>query len=177
MFQRIVQLTIILVTLFPALAYGKDKLLRAGLASMITPVSTVKYYQQMVDYIGDKLELSIEMVHRTTYDEIDVMLEDNELDVAFICSSPYVLNNDKFGAELLVAPQVDGEAFYYSYIIVHKDSQIQTVEDLYGQTFAFVDPKSNTGKLYPTYLLAKKNLSPDSYFASYLFIHIVNRCF
>ena len=76
---------------------------------MITPVSAVKYYQQVVEYIGDKLGRSAEMVHRTTYDEIDVMLEKSEIDVAFICSSPYVLNNKKFGAELLVAPQVKGE--------------------------------------------------------------------
>ncbi len=73
---------------------------------MITPVSAVKYYQQVVDYLGNKLEMTAEMVHRTTYDEIDVMLEKYEVDVAFICSFPYVLDNAKFGAELLVAPMV-----------------------------------------------------------------------
>ena len=71
--------------------------IRAGVASMITPVSAVKYYQQVVEYIGSKMGLPAEMVHRTTYDEIDVMLENKEVDVAFICSSPYVLDNEKFG--------------------------------------------------------------------------------
>jgi len=149
--------------------------LRAGVASMITPISAVKYYYQAVDYIGKKLEMPIEMVHRTTYDEIDVMLENNEVDVAFICSSPYVLNNEKFGVELLVAPQVNGKVHYNSNIIVHKDSDIHEVEQLQDRTFVFVDPKSNSGKLYPTYLLAKKNYNPESFFRSRIYSYSHNK--
>ena len=149
--------------------------LRAGVASMITPVSAVKYYQQVVDYLGEKLGVPSEMVHRTTYDEIDVMLENNAVDVAFICSSPYVLDNEKFGVELLVAPQVSGEVYYHSNIIVHKDSPIQTFEQLRDLTFAFVDPKSNTGRLYPTYFLAKRDELPDSFFSSYQYSYSHNK--
>jgi len=149
--------------------------IRAGVASMITPVSAVKYYQQVVDYIGSKMGLPAEMVHRTTYDEIDVMLENKEVDVAFICSSPYVLDNEKFGAELLVAPQVNNKAYYHSNIIVHKDSPIETVEQLRGKTFAFADPKSNSGRLYPTYLLAKRDETPESFFSSYLYSYSHNK--
>lgn len=149
--------------------------IRAGVASMITPVSAVKYYQQVVEYIGKKLNTPVEMVHRTTYDEIDVMLENRELEVAFICSSPYVLDHEKFGAELLVVPQVNGEVFYHSEIIVHKDSNIETFEQLQNTTFAFVDPKSNSGKLYPTYLLARQNQTPESFFASQIYSYSHNK--
>jgi phosphonate transport system substrate-binding protein len=149
--------------------------LRAGVASMITPVSAVKYYQQVVDYLGEKLGVPSEMVHRTTYDEIDVMLENNAVDVAFICSSPYVLDNEKFGVELLVAPQVSGEVYYHSNIIVHKDSPIETFEQLRDLTFAFVDPKSNTGRLYPTYFLAKRDELPDIFFSSYQYSYSHNK--
>jgi phosphonate transport system substrate-binding protein len=142
---------------------------------MITPVSAVKYYQQVVEYLGSKLGLPSEMVHRTTYDEIDVMLEEQKLDLAFICSSPYVLDNQKFGVELLVAPQVKGSVDYHSNIIVHKDSTISTLEELRGYTFVFADPKSNSGKLYPTYLLAKRNESPESFFDSFQFSYSHNK--
>ncbi len=155
--------------------HASEETLRAGVASMITPVSAVKYYQQVVEYIGDKLGRSAEMVHRTTYDEIDVMLEKSEIDVAFICSSPYVLNNKKFGAELLVAPQVKGEVWYHSNIIVHKDSSYETFKDLRDTSFSFVDPKSNSGKLYPTYLLAKINETPESFFKSYIYSYSHNK--
>jgi len=149
--------------------------IRAGVASMITPVSAVKYYQQVVEYIGSKLGMPAEMVHRTTYDEIDVMLENQEVDVAFICSSPYVFDNEKFGVELLVAPQVNNKVYYHSNIIVHKDSPIDSLEKLRGKTFVFADPKSNSGRLYPTYVLAKRDETPESFFSSYLYSYSHNK--
>lgn len=162
---------------YPAMSLAENSKasLRAGVASMITPISAVRYYQQVVDYIGESLGMQAEMVHRTTYDEIDIMLANREVDFAFICSSPYVLNNEKFGAELLVAPQVDGKIYYNSNIIVHRDSGIDTFEQLSGLTFAFVDPKSNSGKLYPSYLLAKMDHTPESFFKSYLYSYSHNK--
>ena len=165
----------ILLLLMTGKPASAEQTLRAGVASMITPVSAVKYYQQVVDYLGMKLGMPAEMVHRTTYDEIDVMLEEGKLDVAFICSSPYVLDQKKFGVELLVAPQVAGAVNYYSNIIVHKDSGIDSVEQLRGKAFVFVDPKSNTGRLYPSYLLAKRQESPERFFSSFLYSYSHNK--
>ncbi len=172
LFRCIIVTVLLLPTGMPAVS---GETLRAGVASMITPVSTVRYYQQVVDYLGRKLGMPAEMIHRTTYDEIDVMLEAGGLDVAFICSSPYVLDKAKFGVELLVAPQVNGTVFYNSNIIVHKDSPIKTIEELRDRTFVFVDPKSNTGRLYPTYLLAASGERPESFFSSYLYSYSHNK--
>ncbi len=152
-----------------------DRKIRIGVASMVTPVSAVKYYQAIIDYLGEKLGEPVEMVHRTTYDEIDRMLEENSLDAAFICSAPYVLNNKKFNAELLVAPVVNGKPFYRSDIIVHKSSRIETFDDLRHKVFAFVDPKSNSGRLYPVYMLARKGTSPDDFFSRYMFSYSHNK--
>lgn len=148
---------------------------RVGVASMITPVSAVRYYQDVVDYLGRKLGRPTEMIHRSPYDEIDTMLERGELEVAFICTSPYVLNHEKFGVELLVAPQVDGEVFYHSNLIVHKDSPLTSLLELRGEEFAFVDPKSNSGRLYTTYMLARKQEVPESFFSSYLYSYSHNK--
>ncbi len=148
---------------------------RIGVASMITPVDAVKYYQDIIDYISEKLGVPVEMVQRRTYDEMDKMLEKGEVDAAFICSAPYVKDRRKFGVELLVAPRVNGSVFYRSYIIVHKDSNIRTLADLKGRTFAFTDPKSNSGKLYPEYKLAKSGYTPEEYFKKYIYSYSHNK--
>lgn len=165
----------IIILATTGLSVAETSPIRAGVASMITPVSAVKYYQQVVEYLGKKLNIPAKMVHRTTYDEIDVMLEEGEVDVAFICSSPYVIDNEKFGVELLVAPLVNEQPFYQSYIIVHKDSQIKTIDDLKDKTFVFADPKSNTGRLYPTYMLAKIHETPESFFSATLYSYSHNK--
>lgn len=173
--KKIFFLCLLITFLMTASVCSSKTSIRAGVASMITPVSAVKYYQQVVEYLGDKLGMPAEMVHRTTYDEIDIMLEEGQVDVAFICSSPYVLDNEKFGAELLVAPLVNGKSSYQSVIIVHKESTIATFDDLKGENFVFVDPKSNTGRLYPTYKLAKKHETPESFFSSFLYSYSHNK--
>ncbi|RMG00829.1 MAG: phosphate/phosphite/phosphonate ABC transporter substrate-binding protein, partial [Nitrospirae bacterium] len=121
------------------------------------------------------LGVPVEMVHRRTYDEMDKMLEKGEVDAAFICSAPYVKNRREFGVELLVAPQVNGSTFYNSYIIVHRDSSYRSLKDLKGKTFAFTDPKSNSGKLYPEYKLARMGTTPDKFFSRYIYSYSHNK--
>lgn len=149
--------------------------LKIGVASMITPMDTVKYYQDVIDYIGEQIGRPVQMVHRRTYDEMDAMLERGEVDIAFICSAPYVKNRQKFGVELLAAPSVNGKTTYHSYIIVHKDSPIKSFAELQGRSFTFTDPKSNTGKLYPTYLLKTMGRTPERFFKRIVYSYSHNK--
>jgi phosphonate transport system substrate-binding protein len=142
---------------------------------MITPVDTVEFYQDIIDYISEKIDQPVEMLYRKTYDEMDQMLEQGNVDAAFICGAPYVDDKMRFGAELLAAPQVDGSPFYRSFIIVHRDSDIQSFDDLKGRSFAFTDPKSNSGKLYPTYLLARRGDRTEDFFAKYIYSYSHNK--
>ena len=147
-----------------------DEPVRIGVAAMISPKETVKFYKQMIDYVGSKLGKPVEMIQKENYDEMDNMLEHKDLSIAFVCSGPYVKDRTKFGAELLVAPQSYGQPFYHAYIIVHKDSPIKNMAGLKGKKFAFTDPKSNTGKLVPTYMVAKEfNKTPEQFFSEVIY--------
>jgi len=153
----------------------QDKAVKIGVASMITPVDAVKYYQDVIDYIGEKIGQPVEMVHRRTYKEMDSLLERGEVKVAFICSAPYVKNREKFGVQLLVAPSVNGSPAYNSYIIVHNDSAIKSFSGLEGKVFAFTDPESNSGKLYPTYLLKTMGQTPEKFFMRFIYSYSHNK--
>ncbi|MEK6697514.1 MAG: phosphate/phosphite/phosphonate ABC transporter substrate-binding protein [Nitrospirota bacterium] len=146
-----------------------------GVSSMIAPVDAVKYYQEIIDYVGERIHRPVRMVHRRTYGEMDDLLERGKVNVAFICSAPYVKNREKFGVELLVAPSVSGSTRYHSYIIVHKDSPLASFAELKGKAFAFTDPKSNTGKLYPTYLLKTLGATPERFFRRHSFSYSHNK--
>lgn len=143
--------------------------LRIAIGGMITPKEGFAYYREFLDYIGEKLHRDIELVDRENYAEINNLLRTGDVDVAFVCGGPYVDGYKEFGMELLVAPVAYGAAMYYSYIIVAKDSPIYRFEELRGKKFAFTDPMSNSGKLVPTYMLARINETPDTFFKSYIF--------
>lgn len=146
-----------------------DDVLRIGVATMVSPKETLGVYKEIVDYIGKKLGKKTIIVQRPTYAQMNELVENKHVLAAFICSGPYVEGHDKFGMELLVAPRMYNDTVYYSYFIVNKDSPIKSFEELRGKKFAFTDPRSNSGKLVPTYVLGKMNETPDTFFREYIF--------
>jgi phosphonate transport system substrate-binding protein len=142
-----------------------------AVGAMITPKEGFEYYRQLLHYIESKTGLPVKYNDRESYAEINDMLESGELDAAFVCSGPYVEGKDKFGLELLAMPVAYGETVYYSYIIVPVDSTAQSFDDLRGKRFAFTDPKSNTGKLVPTYMLSLMDETPESFFSEFNFTY------
>ncbi len=147
--------------------------LRVAVAAMISPRETFDLYRQLLEYLGRRLGKNIEFVQRKTYGEINELLRRGVIDLAFICSGPYVAGRQTYGFEPVAVPVVHGSHYYHSYLIVNKDSSFQRLEDLEGHTFAFTDPDSNTGKLVPTYWLAAMGQRPETFFGHtiYTFSH------
>lgn len=148
---------------------NSKKSLTIAVGSMITPKAGFAYYQQLLKYIEKKLDIHVKFLDKDSYAEINKLMKDGTVDVGFICGRPYVDAHDQFGIELLVAPQAYGETVYYSYIIVRSDSPIKDLAGLRGKSFAFADPMSNSGKLVPTYILARKGETPKTYFQKYIY--------
>ncbi len=144
---------------------------RIGMGAMITPREGFIYYNQLKDYIEKRLGLPVQLVDRNNYDEMNRLLENGDIDAAFICSGPYVENKRRFGLQLLAMPLVKGKPLYHSYIIVPLDSPARKLEDLRGKVFAFTDPKSHTGTVVPTYMLANLNETPRQFFSKIEFTY------
>ncbi len=92
------------------------------------------------------------------------MLKTGSLDFAWICGFPFVHKRDPEFIKLLSVPIYNGKPLYNSYIIVHKDSPYQSLDDLKDKIFAYSDPESNSGFLYPQYLLLNKSSNKDTFF-------------
>jgi len=116
-------------------------------------------------YLEEKLNRPVELVQRRTYLEVNDLIEHGEVDIAFVCTSAYIQGHDLFGMELLVAPQVGGATTYNSYLIVPTSSTAQSIKDLRGKVFAFTDPISLSGRVYPTYLVQQLGFTPEEYFS------------
>jgi phosphonate transport system substrate-binding protein len=161
-----------LMAAFGVVARGADADPRVRIA--ITPVLVEHYLEvnrQLITYVGEKLGQPTDLVQRRSYKEISDLLEKGEVDVAFVCGRPYVLDHERFGLELLVAPLVYDEPIYYSYVIVPRDSPVQRFEELRGKRYAFSDPLSNSGHLVPVYMLARAGETPERFFRRHIFTY------
>lgn len=146
-------------------------LLRVAIGAMISPKDTESQYRQLLQYLGEAVEMRVELVQRKTYAEINDLLATGDIQLAFICSGPYVLGAEQKRLALLSTPQIKGKHTYHSYLIVHKDSEYESLEDLQGKTFAFTDPDSNTGSLVPRHWLRQQGTSVDNFFSKTLFTY------
>lgn len=155
----------------PAAAEAQITPLRLGVAAIISPAGTAESYDALARYLGERLDRPVELVQRRTYTEMNDLIEAQAVDLAFVCTSAYIEGHDRFGMELLVAPQVNGETVYHSDLIVPADSSAQSMADLRGRVFAFTDPISFSGRVYPTYLLQTLGETPDRFFSRTFFTY------
>ena len=145
--------------------------IRVAVAAMISAKESVVYYHQLLDFIAHQLGHKIELIQRKTYSEINDLLKNGKIDLAFICSGPYATGRQTYGFEALAVPQVRGKHSYHSYLIVNQNSSFKDLMDLRGKTFAFTDPESNTGKLVPTYWLLQQKEQPKEFFGKIIYTH------
>lgn len=146
--------------------------LRVAVAAVISPQGTAESYSALLDYMEARLGRPVELVQRATYAETNALIQAGLVDVAFVCTGAYIAGARDFGMELLVAPVVNGEPAYYSWLIVPADpSAAESMADLRWSVFAFTDPLSYTGRLYPTYLVHELGETPETFFARTFFTY------
>ncbi|MBI5525649.1 MAG: PhnD/SsuA/transferrin family substrate-binding protein, partial [Deltaproteobacteria bacterium] len=138
-------------------------------AAMVSPAVTWESYEGILRYISDSLGKPYRLIQRRTYREINDLLLAGEIDLAFVCSGTYAALPEDAPVELIAVPVVNDRAVYHSVIIVRDKTPYKTFSDLRGARFAFSDELSNTGHIYPRWLLAEAGEEPASFFSGTIF--------
>ncbi len=149
----------------------EDEALKIGVAAIVSPQETFVYYQEVFNYVSQRIDKPVKLVQRKTYREMNELIKKGYVDAAFVCSGVYAKGRDRYGMELLVAPVVNGETVYYSYTIVPENSPVASFEQLRDKSFAFSDPLSNTGYGVPNHILVEMGETPDTFFRLYIFTY------
>jgi phosphonate transport system substrate-binding protein len=100
-------------------------------------------YEFVVQFLSDGLGCRVELVQANDYERLG-----SELDVAFVCSLPYVLWGravQPLAAPVLAGARYGGQPVYFSDVVVHRDSAIRTFADLRGRSWAYNEPHSQSG--------------------------------
>ncbi|MFQ5445278.1 MAG: phosphate/phosphite/phosphonate ABC transporter substrate-binding protein [Nitrospinales bacterium] len=101
----------------------------------------------------------------TSYASVIEAMGAGKVDIGWLATLSYVLAKKKYDVDLLLIVVRFGSPFYRGQIVVHSNSGVKTLADLKGKTFAFVDPASTSGHLYPKALLLANGLNPDTLFS------------
>ncbi|GAB1469837.1 hypothetical protein MASR2M66_07140 [Chloroflexota bacterium] len=108
----------------------------------------------MATALNEATGLTFEVVVPTSYAAtIEEMCASPSDTMAFIPAFGYVLANDLCGVDVSFKAVRRGWGVYWTMIVVARDSDIQTIEDLNGKKFAFPDAGSTSGYLVPSVML------------------------
>ena len=97
----------------------------------------------------------------------------NKLQVAWLGNKPAIEAVDRANAQVFAQMlYADGAPGYYSLLIVHRDSPVRTIQDLFNEKgkwlFSSGDPNSTSGTIVPGYyLFAQNGVDPRKHFKAY----------
>ncbi len=87
------------------LPINSSNVLRVGISSVLSPRESLDDYQAFAEYLQTKTGRTVQLVQRQTYQEMNELVGEGEVDIAFICSGAYVVGKKK-NIELLAVPEV-----------------------------------------------------------------------
>jgi phosphonate transport system substrate-binding protein len=166
--KRLIIAALVLVCALGSVRAESGAPIRFGLTAVVIR-ENLRFLDRWAEYLSDKVGRPIEFVRRRSYREITDLLETGRLEFAWICGYPFVQKRDPEFLTLLAVPVYKSEPLYHSFIIVHRDSPFAELKDLRGGVFAFSDPESNSGFLYPQSVLANQGETPESFFRQTFF--------
>jgi phosphonate transport system substrate-binding protein len=137
--------------------------LRFGVEPYDTAARLVPIYEKVGKLIGDKLGCQVRIYVATSYNaEIEAM-RNGKLEIGEFGPLGYVLAHQVAKAEAVAAfGTADGKPdTYWASIVTYPSSGIKSVAEIRGHSFAFSDPASTSGHLFPAYGLRKAGIDPD----------------
>lgn len=124
-------------------------------------------HEPMMKYLAARLGVGeVKLVSAPDYRGIVDLLKSGKAEMAWMGTFNYIDAYAEVGVETLVRPKRFGKSTYGGLIIAHVDSGINTLADLKGKSFAFVDKKSASGYLFPFAALIENGVNPNSDFSN-----------
>lgn len=117
---------------------------------------------QLQSTLNEKLGMEVSVEVYPDYNGVVEAMNYDKIDMAFFGPLTYVVAHARSGAKAIITQLIDGEPFYYSYIITHNENQWNSLEDLLEDSnevnFAFGDPNSTSGSLIPSIELEDRDV-------------------
>ena len=135
--------------------------IRYGVARYAERDTVEAAHLPLAEFLQGHLERPVELVLVEPH-ELTERLGRGDVELAALSAYRYVQMREAHdGLQLLAVAEMPGGATYEGLIISPVDSGIETLADLSGRSFCYVDPDSSSGYIYPRALMRRAGLDPD----------------
>jgi phosphate/phosphite/phosphonate ABC transporter binding protein len=138
--------------------------LKFGFTPVLSEPEMRAEFEPLMNYLSDAIGQKVTLYIAKDYGDLRTQIENGSVDIGSF--SPFAYIDAAKGGKIRIIAQsiIEGSATYRGIIIARKDSGLRSIADLKGKRFAFVDPKSASGYVYPRAMLIEKGINPESFF-------------
>lgn len=138
---------------------ASSETLRVSMIPTTDPGKVLRESQPLVAYLERETGAKINLTVPTNYAAVVEAIANDQVDIAYLGGFTYVQAAKRSGVVPLVQRERDRN--FHSVFITHKDSGINTLDDLKGHQFAFGDVNSTSGHLMPEYFMRQAKVDPE----------------
>ncbi len=124
-------------------------------------------YKPLIAYLTKELGVKVEFYVVSDYAGVIEGMKAKKIQFAALGPMSYAQAYKVTGGNVepsFTSVTLDGESGYHSVVVVKASSPYQTLDDLKGKSFAFADPNSTSGYLFPSFYLKKMGKNPETFF-------------
>ncbi len=148
-------------------AAGRE--LKFGFTPVLSESDMRVEFEPLMTYLSDRIGQKVVLYIAKDYGDLRTQMESGAVDIGTF--SPFTYVDAARGGKIRIIAQcvINGTATYRGVVVARRDSGLKSLTDLRGKRFAFVDPKSASGFVYPRALLIEKGINPESSFKETVF--------
>ena len=120
-------------------------------------------------FLEERSGLRCQPVIEGSYSQLIRAIAEGRVDFAFLSPLGYVTAAQVADAEILLKSERGGQPYYWSVILVRRDSGIHSLGDLKGKRIAFTHLGSTSGYVVPLSALLAEGIDPDRFFAEIVY--------
>jgi phosphonate transport system substrate-binding protein len=118
--------------------------------------------EEFIKYLENQTGLIFKTGIPTNYVAVVEAFGSKRADIGVMNSFGYIMANQKYGANAFLRVIRHGNDYYQGQIIAHVDSGINSVKDIDGKRFAYTDPSSTSGYMFPLKILQDNKVTPSN---------------
>lgn len=163
MFKRSLSLVAGLALCASAITSFAADVLRVSAIPDEAPTELLRKFKPLGAYLEQQTGMKVEFVPVADYPAVVEALATDRLDMAWLGGFTFVQVNLKTGNAIPLVQREQDAQFTSKFIT--SDSNVKSLADLKGKTFAFGSISSTSGSLMPRYFMLQDNIKPETWFS------------
>lgn len=143
--------------------------IKMALVPSLDTQKLVKSGDVLAKLLEKETGLKYEIEVPVSYTAVVTAMGAGKVDIGWLSPIPYVIAHDQYGTDVILTSVRDKSTKYWSFIIVRKDSGLKKLADLKGKKFAYGDPMSTSGTIYPKHMIRLSGSNPEKYFSEVIY--------